>query len=154
MKDRLKEIRGILGKSQRDMAKLIHISYQSWQGYEQGANKPGSEVLESLTRLGFNTNWILTGEGEMRTIMPDTQAIDNCNTAERQACGGGLNVTELIRDLMDIMESDDNGTKVAIAQNIKMFKESVKRKRIIDSAVKTDFKTQESARVKQGGGNG
>jgi len=65
MKDRLKKIRGILGKSQRDMAKLIHISYQAWQGYEQGANKPGSEVLKSLAKLGFNINWILTGEGPM-----------------------------------------------------------------------------------------
>ncbi len=47
------------------MAKLIDISYQAWQGYEQGANKPGFEVLQSLARLGFNVNWILTGEGPM-----------------------------------------------------------------------------------------
>jgi hypothetical protein len=45
---------------------LIHVSYKGWQGYESGDNVPGGKVLQSLAGLGFNINWLLTGEGPMR----------------------------------------------------------------------------------------
>jgi phage repressor protein C with HTH and peptisase S24 domain len=47
------------------MAELINISYKGWQGYESGDNVPGGNVLQSIARLGFNINWLLTGEGPM-----------------------------------------------------------------------------------------
>jgi transcriptional regulator with XRE-family HTH domain len=63
---RLKDIRKSLGKSQEEMAALLEISYPSWQGYELGKSVPGSAVITELIKLGFNSNWILTGEGAMK----------------------------------------------------------------------------------------
>ncbi len=66
LRERLRRIRGFLGLSQKEMAKKISISTNAWQGYELGRNEPGSGVIKELVNLGFNANWILTGEGEMR----------------------------------------------------------------------------------------
>lgn len=64
--ERLKAIRDELGKTQKEMAVLTGISYRTWQNYEDGVNSPGWDACEALVKLGFNANWLLTGEGEMR----------------------------------------------------------------------------------------
>lgn len=69
-----------LGYSQREMAKQLDSSLGALQSYESGKSVPGGNVLEALARLGFNTNWILTGEEAMRRGNR-TYAIKN---AERQ----------------------------------------------------------------------
>jgi transcriptional regulator with XRE-family HTH domain len=63
---RLKIVRDSLGMTQKDVAKSLGISPRTWQDYEGGINLPGGKVLEQLARMGFNVNWILTGEGEIR----------------------------------------------------------------------------------------
>lgn len=63
--DRLKTMRELLGKTQKEMASLTGISYRTWQNYEDGVNSPGWDACEALVKLGFNANWLLTGEGEM-----------------------------------------------------------------------------------------
>jgi transcriptional regulator with XRE-family HTH domain len=68
--DRLKIVRDALGLSQKDMAKKINVSLTALQGYEADRSVPGGNVIERLVRLGFNANWILTGEGEMRRDEP------------------------------------------------------------------------------------
>ncbi|MDP1991952.1 MAG: helix-turn-helix transcriptional regulator [Syntrophales bacterium] len=65
--DRLKKVREDLKKSQKEISKMIDISYPAWQGYELGKNEPGSAVIEELVKLGYNANWILTGKGPMTT---------------------------------------------------------------------------------------
>lgn len=62
----LKKIRENLGKSQKEMASHIGISFRAWQGYELGKNAPGSAVIKELVKLGYNANWVLTGEGKMK----------------------------------------------------------------------------------------
>lgn len=64
--DRLKIARESLGKGQKEMAGLCNASYRMWQAYESGENQPKAEVIESLVKLGFNANWLLAGEGEMK----------------------------------------------------------------------------------------
>ncbi|GEM_PF-3498178 len=132
------------------MAALVGGHERSWQGYEKGDNLPGSEVLQALAKLGFNTNWILTGEGHMyKADHQATKVADSRQEIVREpdaaASYSTISIQELIRDLMDIMDSNDEGTKLAITQNIKMFKESVRRKQKLDA--ETDFKIQ-----KQSGG--
>lgn len=63
---RLKIIRTNLGKSQKAMAEELGKTTRSWQVYEEGKSVPGGEVFEALVKLGFDANWILTGEGEMK----------------------------------------------------------------------------------------
>jgi hypothetical protein len=48
------------------MAQSLNISPRTWQDYEGGVNVPGWKVLEGLARMGFNVNWILTGEEEIK----------------------------------------------------------------------------------------
>jgi len=48
------------------MATKIDINTRTWQVYEEGGSVPGGNVLEALVKIGFNANWILTGEGNMR----------------------------------------------------------------------------------------
>lgn len=63
--ERLKIARESLGYDQKTMAKSLEIGHRSWQGYESGSHYPGGEVFEALARMGFNVNWLLTGEGKM-----------------------------------------------------------------------------------------
>lgn len=65
-KERLKILRKALGKSQRDMSISVESSYGVWQAYEAGNSVPGYKVFESIARMGFNVNWLLTGDGEMK----------------------------------------------------------------------------------------
>lgn len=64
--ERLKKIRESLGYTQKEMAKALDTNPQTWQVYESGKSVPGGNVLEALARMGFNVNWLLTEEGEMR----------------------------------------------------------------------------------------
>jgi transcriptional regulator with XRE-family HTH domain len=64
--ERLKQARETLRYTQKDLSKAVSVSVQMWRAYEAGSSVPGGNVLEALARLGFNVNWILTGEGEMR----------------------------------------------------------------------------------------
>lgn len=65
---RLKTIREVMGKTQKQMAEITGISYRTWQNYEDGVNSPGWDACEALVKLGFNANWLLTGEGAIKTM--------------------------------------------------------------------------------------
>jgi len=64
--DRIKIVRESLGKNQKEMAISLEASLSAIQSYESGRQLPGGKVLDTLARMGFNVNWLLTGEGEMR----------------------------------------------------------------------------------------
>lgn len=64
--ERLKQIREHLKKTQKEIAGDVSVSVQMWQTYEAGKSVPGGNVLEALARMGFNVNWILTGDGPIR----------------------------------------------------------------------------------------
>jgi len=48
------------------MSVSVESSVGVWQAYEAGTSVPGYKVFESLARMGFNVNWLLTGEGKMK----------------------------------------------------------------------------------------
>ncbi len=66
LSDRLRSIRKAVGVSQKEMDPLFGLGKRSWQRYESGKNAPGSRVIGELVRRGFDANWILTGQAEMR----------------------------------------------------------------------------------------
>lgn len=73
LSDRLKIARESTGKTQKEMAHAIDVSLTAVQSYESGRQVPGGRVLEALALMGFDTNWLLTGEGEMKrgeTVYP------------------------------------------------------------------------------------
>lgn len=65
LSERLKQARDKIRKGQKEMAKLAGVSYRVWQSYEAGKVIPGGKIFESLSNIGFNANWLLTGAGEM-----------------------------------------------------------------------------------------
>jgi len=63
LSDRLKNARESIAYTQKEMAKAVSVSVQMWQAYESGKSVPGGNVFEALARMGFNVNWLLTGDG-------------------------------------------------------------------------------------------
>lgn len=63
--DRIRAVRYQLRKTQPEMDQLLRIGKKSWQRYENGV-KPGSLVIVKLVHLGFDANWVLTGQGASR----------------------------------------------------------------------------------------
>lgn len=64
--ERLKQLRESINLSQTKMAKEIGTNPQTWRVYEADKSVPGGNVLEALAKMGFNVNWILTGDGPIR----------------------------------------------------------------------------------------
>lgn len=67
---RIRELRKSFGYTHAEMARVAGVSMNSWQQYEAGSKTPGGRVFEALAKAGINTNWLFTGQGEMRTSTP------------------------------------------------------------------------------------
>lgn len=52
--------------TQSEMATALDVSVTAVQSYEGAKQFPGGKVFEAFARLGIDTNWLLTGEGEMK----------------------------------------------------------------------------------------
>lgn len=99
--DRVKKIRESLGKTQKDMAALIQISYRTWQNYEDGVNSPGWDVCGALVKLGFNANWLLTGEGEMKRGEIDGQVVEGQAQERRYATDPSAELMALVQERLN-----------------------------------------------------
>lgn len=164
MKDRLKQVRGDLRKTQKEMAIVVGCHERAWQKYEKGDNSPGSEILEALAKLGYNTNWILTGVGQMY--------VDTHQQVEGFASDDGivsykagnaleaLQIKPVMDAVMEVMTSDHSGVKLALTQNALIFQEMVRNANKLSkledriekierqrSPREDDFKTQETKRA-------
>lgn len=131
--ERIKIVRESLGMSQTAIAKAADSSLPSWQGYEAGKNVPGGKVLEALAHLGFNVNWILTGEGQMRF----SGGVQSINGSSNIQVGGFVSGTVLhgniqrsaeVEELCELLEK--YGTK-ALKEDLRIrlsqIKEAVER---------------------------
>jgi transcriptional regulator with XRE-family HTH domain len=63
---RFGEIRDFYGISQADMAEKAGVSRDTWRRYERG-DIPTGDTLLRLSALGFSVDWLITGEGAMRS---------------------------------------------------------------------------------------
>ena len=61
---RLKDIRKSMKMSQADFSELLGIQINALQSFEFG-NMPSQDVLEKLSDLGVDLNWLFTGTGTM-----------------------------------------------------------------------------------------
>jgi len=115
--DRLRKVRDLLEVSQQKLASQLGISKTAWQGYELGKNEPGSGVIKELVNLGFNANWILTGEGLIRkaehhnfTTPLLTIIIEDLEEYEKERSGEKLKPQErldIIRTSCDMLIDSD-----------------------------------------------
>lgn len=63
-----RRIRALLSLStltQKEIAELANVPYQSLQNWLRGRYLVGSDFLFWLATKGVNVNWLLLGEGEM-----------------------------------------------------------------------------------------
>ena len=49
--------------TQKEFAAYLGVATPTYQNYERGSRLPDSSVIECLIDIGWNANWILTGEG-------------------------------------------------------------------------------------------
>ena len=63
---RLEVIRSKLGVSQQKMAEMLRIPFGTYRRYESGTTDIPAEILLRVNQLGYNADWILTGEGTMQ----------------------------------------------------------------------------------------
>ncbi|EMT5435811.1 helix-turn-helix transcriptional regulator [Stenotrophomonas maltophilia] len=61
---RLASIRG--RSHQGEMAALLQVSKTTYGRWERGIREIGSDGLAALVKLGWNANWLLTGDGPER----------------------------------------------------------------------------------------
>ncbi|ABL01333.1 helix-turn-helix domain-containing protein [Pelobacter propionicus] len=108
---RLKEVRNILGMSQTAIAKAADSSLPSWQGYEAGKNIPGGKVLEALSKMGIDVNWVLTGNGKMM--------LDSSNTTPFRE--------DIKLKVIDILESMSEPNQWRAAALLLEFKEELSK---------------------------
>jgi len=131
--ERIKIVRESLGMSQTAIAKAADSSLPSWQGYEAGKNVPGGKVLEALAHLGFNVNWILTGEGQMRF----SGGVQSINGSSNIQVGGSVSGTVLhgniqrsaeVEELCELLEKYGTKTlKEDLRIRLLQIKEAVER---------------------------
>jgi len=63
--DRLKQWRGAKNLKQDEASALLGIPFSTYQKYEMNNRSPGTDAMEKFAKAGINTNWLLTGEGEV-----------------------------------------------------------------------------------------
>lgn len=76
--DRLKAWRLTQKHTQTGAAELLGMPMRTYQNYENNVRPPNTKAWEAFHRAGINTNWLLSGEGEMlvadmATVRPDLQ---------------------------------------------------------------------------------
>ncbi|MCF8469588.1 MAG: helix-turn-helix domain-containing protein [Parvibaculum sp.] len=86
---RLAQIRRFIGLSQKEMGKRVGVSGTTWQNYELENAAPNAHVLARLSAEGFDINWALTGEGQMRASQasPTQRDRDNPNPGTGKMAG-------------------------------------------------------------------
>ena len=73
MHERLKQLRKILGLSQREFGEKLGITDASVSRLEKGERNPSDQTLKSICRE-FNVNWawLTEGLGDMFSDLPET----------------------------------------------------------------------------------
>lgn len=68
MKDRIKQIRKSENLTQVEFAERLGISASNVISYENGLRSPSASGIQNICRtFGINEQWLLTGEGEMKS---------------------------------------------------------------------------------------
>lgn len=79
--ERLTHIRG--RESQAGFAPLVGIHKNTLGTYERGEREPGALALSGYAGLGWNINWVLTGDGPQRVEALEKQGIASDETADK-----------------------------------------------------------------------
>lgn len=65
LSDRLKALKQSWNLTQKEMALRLDIAVSTYQYYERGERDIPAKLLIKIASFGVNSNWLLTGQGEM-----------------------------------------------------------------------------------------
>lgn len=158
LSERVKNIRAHLGYSQKAMSEALGINTRTWQIWEEGGSVPGGNHLESLVRLGFDANWILTGEGQMRR--GDAAQQQSATTAQASteapiqtaahAAFDALGVVEGMGLLTKIYSSGDQVFIRAINANLMAFGDAIENRAKAETTINAIREMREQMNMMQG----
>lgn len=83
--NRIKQIRDMEGKNQRDFAASIKVGQSTLAMFENGQREPREIHIEQIClKYGINDTWLRTGEGEMKVLInPDDRFSINIAKLQR-----------------------------------------------------------------------
>lgn len=137
------------------MAETLGINTRTWQIWEEGGSIPGGNHIESLVRLGFDANWILTGEGPMHrketTSPPVSQAGEETPLqVAAHAHFDALNAVEGMGLLTKIYTSGDQVFIRAINANLLAFSDAIENRARAETTINAIREMREQMNVMQG----
>lgn len=87
MKERIRELRKMLGLTQADFGKYLGIAGNTVTSYEKGTREPSNAVVALICKeFGINEHWLRTGEG---TMVVELSRIDEALHIVKRACESG-----------------------------------------------------------------
>ena len=98
--ERLVKAREILGFKQSEFAKEIDLAAQSLARYEKNKVSPSVEFITKLTNMfKINSNWLLTGKGEMLQDGIEKEKISISNKINSHISEKEIEILEAFRKL-------------------------------------------------------
>ncbi|MGH8037318.1 MAG: helix-turn-helix domain-containing protein [Stenotrophomonas sp.] len=102
---RLMTIRGSM--TQGDMAKQLRVSKNTYGRLERGVREIGADCLSQLVANGWNSNWILTGEGQERQNSPEIINKSNVLPQSQVVSLSSVKIaTQLLQEALDDANAD------------------------------------------------
>jgi transcriptional regulator with XRE-family HTH domain len=130
VKDRIREWRQALGLTQAAFSEQTGVPLRTIKGYESGERSPGMDALASIAKTGVNLNWLLTGEGSMRSD-EERAATPDVAVATPDVAPGMQKYAARLEAIMKLLEDiEDEGEREVLladffarAQNAKQIDE-------------------------------
>lgn len=130
VKDRIREWRQALGLTQAAFSEQTGVPLRTIKGYESGERSPGMDALASIAKTGVNLNWLLTGEGSMRSD-EERAATPDVAVATPDVAPGMQKYAARLEAIMKLLEDiEDEGEREVLladffarAQNAKQMDE-------------------------------
>lgn len=104
---RLASVRG--RESQAAFAARIGVHKNTLGKYERGEREIGAEALLALVRMGWNANWVLTGEGQPRLSAAASRIAEPAPSG--YPAGRALDPTRL-RSAIELVERALGGSEI------------------------------------------
>lgn len=121
---RMQQLKEIAGSAKR-LSEMSGLSYTAIRQYLDGVADPSRSSLAALAKCtGISIQWLATGEGPMTSV-------ESLNEL-RFAPVVSPEIRPVIDAVIEVMLSNDEGTKLALSQNAFTFQQSVRRRKEID----------------------
>ena len=128
MKERLKQLRKVLGLNQKEFAEPLNVSHAAVSSYEKGIRSLTDRTISDICRVyNVNETWLRTGIGEMFDISDDALR---------------SNINERIRALRESMSisQEEFGKRLGVSRSVIKnidYKKTVPKDLFIDLLCKT-----------------